>query len=210
MLTCSSLIAPLGDHRRTHIHPSKDKKRKRKSKEDDNDAPPPPVPEIGKHILVGTNAVTRHLEALAARTAPSTFVDVVPEDESEEGHHLPRPLGIVLLTHPKPSTSLAHAHFPTLVHLANLKSPTSGATRLVPLATSTDTRLASTLHIPRVGALAVFAEAPGAKALEAFVRQNVDVTTCPWIDEATDVKWRGVNVTSGVGTGAKSIKPSKE
>jgi ribonuclease P/MRP protein subunit POP3 len=212
MLTHSSLIAPLGDHRRNHIQPSKSRKRKRKSKEHEDDAPPP-APEVGKHILVGINAITRHLEALAARTVPSTFPDLVPSLGNAQP---PRPLSVILLTHPKPSTSPAHAHFPTLLHLSNLQSPTPQATRLIPLSTSTDARLASTLHIPRVGALAVFADAPGAKALEAFVRQNVDVTTCAWIDEAADVKWSGVNVTSGVSTEKEKVgivrdsKASKE
>jgi ribonuclease P/MRP protein subunit POP3 len=126
-----------------------------------------------------------------------------------------RPLSMIILTHPKPSTSPAHAHFPTLVHLSNLQPPSSSprptnATRLIPLASSTDARLASKLHIPRVGALAIFADAPGAAALEAFVRQNVDVTACVWIDEAMAVEWRGVNVKAEVGkVSSKMEKNSK-
>jgi ribonuclease P/MRP protein subunit POP3 len=108
-----------------------------------------------------------------------------------------RPVSMVLITHPKPSTSIAHAHFPTLVHLSTLNSaPDPNTTRLVPLATSADARLSSALHIPRIGALAILANAPGAKALEDFVREKVDTTSCPWIDEAMAAQWRGVNVKS--------------
>jgi ribonuclease P/MRP protein subunit POP3 len=192
-----SLVAPLGDHRKTHIHPSKGKKRKRKSKDESTtaDAPPPP-PEIGKHILIGINSVTRHLEALAAQNAPSTVPLAVAKADEQETAAVkddPRPLSMVITTHPKPSSSTAHAHLPTLVHLSTLKSSSSHQpTRLIPLATATDPRLASTLHIPRVGALAIFADAPGSQALQAFVREKISVTECPWIDEAMAAEWKGM------------------
>jgi ribonuclease P/MRP protein subunit POP3 len=123
-----------------------------------------------------------------------------PDDaEIKEQDDSPRKISMVLLTHPKPSLSPAHAHLPTLIHLSTL-TPQSNlqATRLVPLATSTESRLSGALHIPRIGALAILDGAPGAKALEDFVRERVDVTTCKWIDEAVGAEWRGVNVKSGV------------
>ncbi|OAL48371.1 hypothetical protein IQ07DRAFT_622827 [Pyrenochaeta sp. DS3sAY3a] len=241
-LTCN-LLAPLGDHRRTHIHPSKGQKRKRStntSKNDDfiNGTPPPP-PEIGKHILVGINSVTRHLEALAAENAPPTAPlnrdtnsprnphdnkkgpcqngDIKapdPNDDTKDANPPNKPLNplsILLLTHPKPSLSPAHAHLPTLIYLTTLSqrppttSPTTSPTTptppttptlLIPLPTAADARLASILHIPRVGALALFADAPGARALEEFVRARVRPTECRWIDEAVRAEWRGLNVVS--------------
>ncbi|CAO2651507.1 Nn.00g040770.m01.CDS01 [Neocucurbitaria sp. VM-36] len=221
-LICN-LIAPLGEHRKTHIHPSKGTKRKRKSKatEDDGtvvgDAPLPP-PEVGGHILIGLNSVTRHLEALAARNAPSTTqsaalkrdekeLEARQEDrQSEKTAGDMRGLSMVITTHPEPSLSPAHAHLPTLVHLSAPSSPphisistpqsSNPATRLIPLPTSTDSRLASKLHIPRVGALAIFEDAPGAKALETFVRENIGLVECVWIDEAIKAEWKGVNVKS--------------
>lgn len=164
---------------------------------------PPPPPEVGKHILVGINSVTRHLEMLAAQNAASTMpITALRKDESDdaarkEETNKSKPLSMVILTHPKPSLSTAHAHLPILVHLSSIKPPTttpSNPTRLIPLATSTDARLASTLHIPRVGALAIFASAPGAKALEDYVRSRIDTTSCPWIDEAMAAQWKGINV----------------
>jgi ribonuclease P/MRP protein subunit POP3 len=206
-----SLLAPLGDHRKTHIDPIKGRKRKRQSKnESTTSEPPPPSPEIGKHILIGINAVTRHLEALAARNAPATMLASADENSTSDDEP-PRPISMVILTHPKPSLSPVHAHLPTLIHLSTLKTQIdTQPTRIVPLATSTEPRLSSALHIPRIGALAILANAPGAKALEDFVRENVDTTTCKWIDEAVGAEWRGVNVKSGVevviGRGKKSIE----
>ncbi|KAH7065803.1 hypothetical protein BKA63DRAFT_608347 [Paraphoma chrysanthemicola] len=226
-LVCN-LLAPLGEHRKTHIQPSKGKKRKRKSQEQkhsenqndtsaQHDSTPLPAPEIGKHILVGINSITRHLEALAARIAPPSMPvaasrnDQQPQattddDNMDDVENDPNPLSILILTHPKPSLSPSHAHFPTLIHLSNLHPPSSTTpsppTLLIPLATPSDARLASTLHIPRVGALAIFAGAPGAKALEEFVREKVDVTECRWVDEAMGAEWRGVNVKcEGMGVG---------
>ncbi|KAL6702487.1 RNase P and RNase MRP subunit [Coniothyrium glycines] len=167
-LLCN-LLQPIGDHRRIHSPPSKGKKRKRSTCRDaaTNATSRPSSPSISKHLLIGLNSVTRHLEARAAATAPPT-APISEKLESAHDNSAAKPLSFVVLTHPKPSLSPAHAHLPTLVHLASKSSPSSSSssTRLVPLSTSSDVRLATALHIPRVGALAVFEDAPGAKALE--------------------------------------------
>ncbi|KAI4670164.1 uncharacterized protein J4E79_000445 [Alternaria viburni] len=211
----SNLITPLGDHRRTYIHPSKGKKRKRNTKANEEDPEnTPPSPEIGNHLLVGINSVTRHLEALAAENAPTTAPVSYPESALEGTKGKPpttdcskeslRPLSMVILTHPKPSLSPAHAHFPTLVHLSAL-SPSSAAsatsetaTRLIPLQTTADTRLASSLHVPRVGAMGIYAGAPGAKTLELYVREHIGLTECKWVGEAMSAEWKGLNVNSEI------------
>ncbi|EUC41232.1 hypothetical protein COCMIDRAFT_40560 [Bipolaris oryzae ATCC 44560] len=202
----SNLIAPLGDYRRTHMHPSKGKKRKRATTKPDQDdsttETPPPPPPIGNHLLIGLNSVTRHLEALAAKTAPSTTL-VASAQQHVPGDNL-RPLSMVILTHPKPSLSPAHAHLPTLVHLSTLSPPSATpdapltATRLVPLPTLAESRLASSLHIPRVGALAIYADAPGARVLEDYVREHIGVTECKWVPEALSAEWRGMKVSQEV------------
>ncbi|CAN9257557.1 unnamed protein product [Alternaria sp. RS040] len=190
----------------------------------------PSVPDIGEHLLVGLNSVTRHLEALAAKNAPSTaFVanqkltkDLVQlnlagkagngaeEKETPQKHPEAalKPLSMVILTHPKPSLSPAHAHLPTLIHLATLSSTLATpktfktVTRLVPVQTSADSRLASSLHIPRVGAIAIYEGAPGAKTLEEYVREHIGLTECDWIDEAMSAEWKGLNVKNEI-PGAK-------
>ena len=109
-----------------------------------------------------------------------------------------RPLSLIILTHPQPSLSPPHAHVPTLVHLAALQSDPKSkpleSARLVALPTSNDARFASALHIPRVGAIGIFEGAPGAKALEDYVRRHVGLTECAWMDEAIVPEWRGLNV----------------
>lgn len=175
----------------------------------------PLPPELGKHILVGINSVTRHLEALAASKALPAALEAARGEEKDPGvgdelHAADedqdlRRFSMVIMTHPNPSLSPAHAHLPTLVHISTLSAAkatttvdpaTNLAARLVPLPTSTDSRLASKLHIPRVGALGIFEAAPGARALEEYVRQHVDLTECRWIDEAVHADWKGVNVKS--------------
>ncbi|KAF2852700.1 hypothetical protein T440DRAFT_466822 [Plenodomus tracheiphilus IPT5] len=222
-LVCN-LIAPLGDHRRTHIPPSKGRKRKRISNPDpkqttppQSDAPPPP-PELSKHILTGVNTITRHLERLVSRNAPTALAasnapsaalcsaDKAPRTKPDDDE-----LAIIILTHPKPASSPAHAHIPTLVHISTISphvaTPVPMAintkTRLVPLSTSSDSRLASKLGIPRVGALAVMNSAPGAKALVEYVREHVDLTECAWVDEAMTPVWKGLNVTMEMGKGGE-------
>ncbi|KAH6625649.1 hypothetical protein C7974DRAFT_204805 [Boeremia exigua] len=206
-LLCN-LLTPLGEHRRTHIQPSKGKKRKRDIKSHTDDSPKSPVPAIGSHVLIGLNSVTRHLETLAARTAPPPVPvngsavnecdSSIPNEDKQQPEAPPRPLSFVVLTHPQPSLSSSHGHIPTLLHLATLRSNSEGKlseiTRLVTLPTSNDTRLASVLHIPRVGAIGIYEGAPGAKVLEEYVRKHVGLTECTWLNEAMKPEWRGLNV----------------
>jgi ribonuclease P/MRP protein subunit POP3 len=170
------------------------------------DASPFP-PDIANHILVGINSITRHLETLTAKNAPSTTPVAASKSREEElGHGARRPLSMVIVTNPKPAQSIAHAHLPTLVHLSVLRpssttsssAPTPTVTRLISLATSTDARLASKLHIPRLGALAIVEGAPGANALEEFVREKVGLAECKWIGEALKAEWRGASIKEAI------------
>ncbi|KAF2448328.1 hypothetical protein P171DRAFT_428423 [Karstenula rhodostoma CBS 690.94] len=201
-LVCS-LVQPLGDHRRTHIPPSKGKKRKREpQKESNNDADSsvpdtrPPPPEIGNHILIGLNSVTRHLESLAAQTTPPSALSRTKADASLQDASPPRPLTMVLIPHNHPPASLPHAHIPTLVHLSNMDSQTEKATRLLAVPPGCEPAIAEALHIPHVGALGILEGAPGADALVAYVRENVDLTRCAWIDEAMGPEWKGTKMNT--------------
>ena len=164
---------------------------------------------LGSYILIGLNSVTRHLEALAVSAAPPTAPVRESNANDEDSNTLepgtkkkretaPRPLSMVILTHPQPALSPSHAHIPTLLHLATLRqSPESKSlepTRLIALPTANDARFASTLHIPRVGAIGIHEGAPGAKALEDYVRQHVGLTECLWVKEALTPEWRGLNI----------------
>jgi ribonuclease P/MRP protein subunit POP3 len=205
-----SLVGPIGEHRKTHILPSKGRKRKRATNAAPDEPPKLPAPATASHVLVGLNSVTRHLETQAASTAPPTAPingtsideqDKPTQTDDKDSETSPRILSIVILTHPQPSLSPSHAHIPTLLHLANLQrdpgTMPAEPTRLVCLATSNDARLASALHIPRVGAIGILEGAPGAKALEEYVRKHVGSTECAWVDEALRSEWRGLNVQQG-------------
>ena len=164
------------------------------------------MPEISNHILIGLNSVTRHLESLAAQTAPKTAPAHTPSkheadeekenttDHSNDPETTPQRLAFVLIPHNHPPASLPHAHIPTLVHLATMKSPRDTATRLLAVQPTWEPRIADALHIPHVGALAVMEGAPGADALVAYVREQVEVTTCAWIDEAMKPEWKAVKI----------------
>lgn len=195
-----SLLQPLGDHRRTHLLPSKGKKRKRKANstplEDEPPEAAPPRPEVGSYILTGLNSVTRHLEALAAHTAPP----VVPLSANGEGEEPVAsaqsltPISLVVIPHNHPPSSLPHAHIPTLVHLSTLNQSSITATRLIAIPPSYEPRLATALHIPHVGALGILEGAPGAGPLVDYVREHVETTSCTWIDEAMRAEWKGVKI----------------
>ncbi len=204
-----SLLVPLGEYRKTHIPSSKGKKRKRDTKSAPLDTLKPPVPAIGLHVLIGINNVTKHLETLAASAAPPSVPineSNVYEQESsisdngtrQRSKSLVTPLSFVILTHPQPSLSPSHAHIPTLLHLATLQhhpeASSSEPTRLISLPTSYEARIASALHIPRVGAIGIYNGAPGAKALEEYVREHVGLTHCAWVDEALEPAWHGLDV----------------
>lgn len=204
-LTCN-LIAPIGEYRKTHIHPSKGRKRKRCINAAPDESSRLPAPATASHVLIGLNSVTRHLETQAASTAPPTAPinettterDNPTQIDDKDSATSSRTLSVVILTHPQPSLSPSHAHIPTLLHLANLRrdpgTMPAEPTRLVCLATSNDARLASALHIPRVGAIGILEGAPGANALEEYARKHVGLTECAWVDEALKSEWRGLNV----------------
>lgn len=201
-----SLLTPVGEHRKTHIQPSRGKKRKRTTNAPQDNTPAPPPPAIKAHILIGLNSVTRHLEAQAAATAPPTLPAYAaatcknassPEPTVKNTSTSSNHLTSIILTHPHPSLSPSHTHIPTLLHLATLRQSLgkpAEPTRLITLPTSTDSRFASALHIPRVGAIGVFEGAPGARAFEEYVREHVGLTECAWVEEALGAGWRGVDV----------------
>ncbi|ORY15158.1 hypothetical protein BCR34DRAFT_612328 [Clohesyomyces aquaticus] len=219
-LLCT-IFTPIGDHRRTHRPPSKGKKSNKRKRAASNEEPIPPPPPVSNHILIGMNTVTRHLSALAATSCPSTLLasissppaakhqdglhDLNPPHEPPPPNHSheppPTPLSLLILPHPSPSSSLPHAHLPTLVHLASLTHPSpkkSEPTRLVPLSSASEARLAAALHLPRVGAIGILesavGEGVGVDALVGYVREKVGRVECKWIEEAVGAEWKGVRI----------------
>ncbi|KAF2497432.1 hypothetical protein BU16DRAFT_505789 [Lophium mytilinum] len=221
-----NLLTPIGRHRSTHIPPSKGRsnrisKRKRAAQDPPSvpsqEPPPPPPPALSAHLTIGLNATTRHLEALAAQYGPS-LKSPAKRSEAEQPAP-PRALALVLIPHPNPPSSLIHAHIPTLVALSSPPRQSSSGqesevdkvaaerqpARLVSLPTSSEARLASALHLPRLSALGILEGAPGADALIEFVRQRVAFVEVGWLREA------GLEeVGEGGGWGGIKVKVSKE
>ncbi|KAF4538744.1 hypothetical protein BFW01_g8463 [Lasiodiplodia theobromae] len=80
-----NLLAPIGQHRSAHVTPSKGKRSKKRKRhgapsEAAASAPPPP-PDLTRHITVGINSTTRHLEQLAQAA----------EDAPAQGNAIPAP-----------------------------------------------------------------------------------------------------------------------
>ncbi|KAF2191531.1 hypothetical protein K469DRAFT_623292 [Zopfia rhizophila CBS 207.26] len=205
-LLCN-LLEPLGHNRKTHIHSSKGKKRKRTTvsspitnttTSNTSELPPPPSPTLAPYLTIGLNTTTRHLTTLASSTLPKTL----PTSSDPKGNGDVRPLSIVIIPHPNPTSSLPYAHIPTLLALVNIPSPpnsrseTREPTRLILLPSSSEGKLASALGIPRVGAIGIMEGAPGADTLVDYVRKRVGGVECKWVEEAMGGEWRGVRVRS--------------
>jgi ribonuclease P/MRP protein subunit POP3 len=120
---------------------------------------------------------------------------------------------ILILPTPTPQTSLAHSHFPTLLYLSSPASTadpktstpsahkdssashfttSAQAPRLILLPPSSENRLATALGIPRVGALAILDNAPGANTLIEYCREKVGTMECAWVEEGMRAEWNGV------------------
>ncbi|KAF2270232.1 hypothetical protein CC78DRAFT_196022 [Lojkania enalia] len=214
-LLCN-LLSPLGHHRKTHNPPSQGKKRKRKSKSKSStnndsvsaplDISTPPVPPLSKCILVGLNSVTRHMSSLASLSAPSAASAITNPDKEQRTEkpsvEIPVPISVLIIPHLSPQSSLSHAHLPTLFYLSthsaqldsSIASSLTTPSRLIALPTSAEAKLASALHLPRVGALGILEGAPGAEALLNYVRDTVGDVECPWIEEGLKAEWKGVKV----------------
>ncbi|KAF2715126.1 hypothetical protein K504DRAFT_396169 [Pleomassaria siparia CBS 279.74] len=194
-LLCN-LIEPLGIHRKIYISPSAGKKRKRKE-ESNKESPPAPAPPLTHHLLIGLNSITRHLSAQAG-VETSPYLASASKSESATpttDKSSPSKIAVLIIPTLTPSASLAHAHLPTLLHLSAARpsgSTHSALPRLVTLPPSSENRIASALHIPRVGAIAVLESAPGADFLIQYVREKVGFVECAYIDQGLKAEWKGI------------------
>lgn len=153
-------------------------------------------PEISKHLTVGLNSTTRHLEAEAVLSRPVSL----PGAENKEkvandtaGKHL---AAIIL---PKPKDELVYAHLPLMCYTSSaaLKEH-ARPTRLVVLDPSSERTIAAAMGLPRAGVVGVFSDAPGAAPLLDYVWENVSHIGVPWLEKANHGKWLGLSVESRV------------
>ncbi|KAL1625160.1 RNase P and RNase MRP subunit [Neofusicoccum ribis] len=221
-----NLLAPIGQHRSTHITPSKGKRSKkrkrqeaRKGDEPHHQAPaPPPPPALTRHITVGVNSTTRYLEQLAANKAPPTHAAAPEQADRSKPHaaapgietdapHSPESLRhLPLIFTLQPPSSITTSHLPLLTHTASRLLPSFKLARLVPLKPSSEPKLAAALGVPRVGVIGIMEDAPGAEPLIKYAREKVSATDVPWLREASEGRYLGVNVLTeqpGTKTGSK-------
>ncbi|OIW33982.1 hypothetical protein CONLIGDRAFT_569207 [Coniochaeta ligniaria NRRL 30616] len=167
----SSLLSPLGHHRRSFISPSKGKRakrRKRKGAETDTavDAVPP-APELAKHVDLGLASISRSLERI-----PAEISDESPLE----------PYAVVFVAR-SGQPSAFHSHFPQMVAVASKSVPGRQPIRLVGFSAACEERLSSSLGIPRVSSIGLREGAPQTKALVEFVREHVPPVDMSWFQE---------------------------
>jgi len=158
------------------------------------------TPKPDPHILIGFNAVTRHLEALS--TISGNHLDLSCPAELAPEHQPPcRHVAAVFLL--RPLDELIYVHLPTLCYTASLAHPGLPRTRLVLLDESAEPQIAKALGLARVSVLAVIeppesgspeASAPGMEILTAYVREHIEAVGAGWLADAVDARWLGTKV----------------
>ncbi|KFY28927.1 hypothetical protein V493_02679 [Pseudogymnoascus sp. VKM F-4281 (FW-2241)] len=183
----TSFLSPIGNHRTTHITPSKGKRKKKaKRRELRRGAAQPaqdetsvPTPELSSHILVGLNSITRHLESQSREACPPSLGMPIPN--SDRPSYPQRHLAVVVTTWPS-GPPILNSHIHKLVQTSSLLHPNLPPTRLVILPRSSEKRLCSVLGVPRAGFIGVFDKAPSASAVVDFCLANVpEVEVGEWL-----------------------------
>lgn len=143
-------------------------------------------------MTVGFNSTTRHLEGLAALSAPLAL-SVLPgsnleEGDTNEGCQFPH-LDIVFIT--QPPDHLAFAHLPILAVTASAANPDLPQTRLVSISQEAEKKLSDVLNIPRVGMLGIKHGAAESQILVDLVQQVIPPIEVLWISQAAKGEYCG-------------------
>ncbi|KAL9110436.1 MAG: hypothetical protein Q9227_004980 [Pyrenula ochraceoflavens] len=210
-LLCA-ILEPLGRYRAQFLNPSKGKRASKRRRRAQKDSPssntrthspqfpaPPPPPDLSHTAIVGFNAITRHLEALAAASPPQS------SPETPSSTTLPPPLAALFYTPTTLPPLLTH-NLPLLTHLASFSHPsTTPPTRLIPLTLpSAPNALSTALHQPRVSFIGLFntptptiddddGSAP-VKTLINFCREKVPPIHVPWLENVEAGKYAKVRI----------------
>lgn len=208
---CSSLLSPLGHHRRSFISASKGKRakrRKRKAAETDVAADAvPPAPELVKHVDLGLANISRSLERISAassRGAPGASETAGQEATSDESSTEPYAVIFVVRSGHPPAF---HSHFPQMVAVASKSMPDRQPIRLVGFSAVCEDRLNTSLGIPRVSSIGLREGAPQAKALVEFVREHVPPVDMSWFQEVESGRYLETKINAvEVAVGTKKQK----
>jgi len=179
----------------------------------------PPTPEISSHILIGLNAITRHLETLSRNKRPESQKlkpETIPTDDggkleaestkvNEPIHPGSQHLAAVFVCRLS-QPSVLYAHLPQLIATASLALPHLPATRLVQLPQGCESRLCSSLGLHRASFVAIKEDAPYSKPLIGLVREIVPVIEVPWLKEAQSAQYKPVKINA-ISSTALVMKP---
>jgi ribonuclease P/MRP protein subunit POP3 len=200
----TSLLSPIGQHRRAHTKPSRGKRAakrepKESSKEDATRSPSviiPPGPDLCKYVDVGFNSITKGLESISR---PKTT-------EKLEERVSRRRYSMVFVTRGNQSSTF-NCHFPKMVAAsAKTLGPNDGI-KLIGFSKPCSDRLSSCLGIARVSSIAIAEDAPGVEALSKFVNEHVPPVDAAWLDGSQDLRYRVTQIISAeTGVGAKKMK----
>ncbi len=226
--SCSSLLSPIGHHRTNHISKSKGKRSKKRKRaeaktktntaldghaEDVSSLSEPlpsiesPAPELLYHLTIGINSTTRHLERLSQQSLPEAYpAHLRPSNPlAPQSTLAPRLAAIFVPRDAQPS--LLHAHLPLLTVTASLASPTLPHIRLVGLPKVAENRMAAALGLPRVGFVGLMEDAPNARSLIDFVREQVPAVEAAYLNEISAGVYLPVNINA-ISTSAP-VRPKK-
>ncbi|KAK3937264.1 hypothetical protein QBC46DRAFT_393150 [Diplogelasinospora grovesii] len=204
------LLAPLGQHRRSFVTPSKGKRKRRSQKQANPEKPDeaqstpqaatepeaPPAPELAAYVDVGLAKVSRHLQEMSSPASSSKPAEPPTSQSAKDaegaGPEAPKasppepgqgPYAIVFVARSGQSSAF-HCHFPQMVASASKSLPAdSQAVRLVGFSKACEDRLSAALGIPRASSIALREGAPLAKGLVDFVREHVRPVEAKWLEE---------------------------
>jgi ribonuclease P/MRP protein subunit POP3 len=197
----SSLLSPIGEHRRTHVKPSKGKRAAKREKkmamkldgaEDSAKLPTPRSLELSASVDIGFNSIIKNLGSLSK---PYDATEVSPKDYS-----------MVFVARGSQSPAFNH-HFPQMIAAASRNLPEKEKIRLVGFSKPCSERIGNTLGIPRVSSIAISRHAPGAEALLAVVENLVAPVDSPWLAEVPNTEYKTTQIASVETTiGTKRVK----
>lgn len=189
----TSLLSPIGQHRRAHIKPSRGKREDKRSKKEPSaeatttalSTVKPPKPELCSHVDVGFNAITREFESLS-----------VSNTTKQSELNTPRqPYSMVFVTRGNQSAAF-NCHFPKMVAAASQKLGPQNNIRLVGFSKPCSDRLSSCLGIARVSSLAISRDAPGVEVLWSFVKEHVPQVEAAWLEATERPQYKPTQIDS--------------
>ncbi|KAL2134737.1 hypothetical protein VTI74DRAFT_10979 [Chaetomium olivicolor] len=207
------LLAPLGNHRRSFLTPSKGKRKRTKMGATPEGSAgtdtAPPAPELAAHVDIGLSRISRRLQVMSGKDDArfsSSDASSRPQDAAYDTQF--KPYSVIFVARSGQSSAF-HCHFPQMVALAAQSQSADKAVRLVGLSKACEDRLSQALGIPRVSSIALYENTPQAKGLIDFVRERVAPIEVPWLAEARSAKFLETKIAAiPTKIGSKKVKPS--